>query len=86
MTSSNHPTDPSQIEALNGLVQVDRGHDGIVGLLIDRGELGRGVVLTPEQARDVAEALLKSSDEALAAKASRQKFIKLTSTACAATR
>jgi hypothetical protein len=58
--SSTIPIDPSQVEALNGRVQVSPGRAHI-GLLTERGSLFCGVLLTPSQAKELASVLLDCS-------------------------
>jgi len=54
--------DPFEVEAINGRIQVSGAPDhSHVGVLVERGDLFAGVLLTPPQAKELARVLLERS-------------------------
>ena len=59
--SSSNPMDASptyELNSLNGRIQVSHG-GATIGLLVERGALFGGTLLTPHQAHELAGMLLK---------------------------
>jgi hypothetical protein len=60
MSSSSPIASPIVLSSMNGRIQVSRG-GGTIGLLVERGNLFAGTLLTGAQAEELARVLLTSA-------------------------